>query len=77
MNIDQSNNASTEFLNFSEALHHLRWGDKIARRKWTRNRHVQAQYGQDITGIAVITPGFTTHYRLGGSDIMAEDWYVV
>jgi len=73
MNIDQSNNnGSTEFLNFSEALNHLRWGEKIARRSWRSNKYAEAVYRNSETTLRVIEGLGPTNV-----DIMAEDWYVL
>lgn len=74
MNIDQNTKCgSTEFLNFSDALNHLRWGEKIARRGWIKNKYAKAVYGGTQPTQLTIRGGF----NLSGLDIMAEDWYVL
>ncbi len=75
MNIDQT--GSTDFLNFSEALHHLRWGDKIARRIWSTGQYVQATYTMGDTALRVVGGPRFERGKLTGTEIMAEDWYVV
>ena len=78
MNIDQNQqNGSTEFLNFSDALNHLRWGEKIARRKW-KGTYIKVVYGATFTSFRLYDyHGYGIRNSLVGEDIMAEDWYVV
>lgn len=74
MNIDLNTKCgSTEFLNFSDALNHLRWGEKIARRGWRKKKYAKAVYGGTSPTHLTIVNGF----GLSGADIMAEDWYVL
>jgi hypothetical protein len=74
MNIDlNNNNGSTEFLNFSEGLNHLRWGDRVARRGWQEGRYIQLRY-PDMTILHF--SGFGA-WQTSQKDILAEDWYVV
>lgn len=78
MNIDQSQpKSATEFLNFSDALHHLRWGERIARRTWNNGRYVEAKY--DGTTALRVKDRDGSHIAgyLFGTDLMAEDWYVL
>ena len=76
MNTNQNpQNGSTNFLNFSDALHHLRWGEKIARRAWSGS-YVEVEYYEKETTL-YIEDMYGRSYRISGEDIMAEDWYVV
>ena len=81
MNIDQKQKqqtGSTEFLNFSDALHHLRWGEKIARRCWGTGPYVYAEYiNGEENRLKYVGPNGPTNNWLHGVDIMAEDWYVI
>ena len=79
MNTDQNTKCgSTEFLNFSDALNHLRWGDRIARRNWAKGEYVRALYESGPVSLRRYAGRFGGSQRsLIGSDIMAEDWYVL
>jgi hypothetical protein len=78
MNIDlNNNNGSTEFLNFSEALNHLRWGDCIARRSWPEGDCAMASYHSTPTGLVVVRRRGSMQANMEGEDIMAEDWFVL
>lgn len=68
--------SSSNFLNFSEALYALRWGDKIARRSW----------GFDGQYLSLDYDAETIRWHMGSlyhcwtatpDQILAEDWYVV
>lgn len=81
MNIEQAthNSGTSEFLNFSDALHHLRWGRKIARRSWPAGSFLKAIYN---TGATYIIRGdsigrISGPTSVSGEEIMAEDWFVV
>jgi hypothetical protein len=75
---NQNNAGSTQFLNFSDALNHLRWGDRIARRNWRKGQSVVVDYRHPDATIRVENKGYgyTDNY-LSGADILAEDWYVL
>ena len=85
MNIDQSNNnGSTEFLNFSEALNHLRWGDRIARRGWNgKGMCIQIQYPDVHSKMKrpyiYMTPvdSICVPWVASQTDLLAEDWFVL
>ena len=79
MNTDQSNtNGSTQFLNFSDALNHLRWGEKIARRQWRSGSYLKAAYGGRRTGIEKRDSyGDLLTRNVSGIDVMAGDWFVL
>lgn len=77
MNTDPNSiNGSTEFLNFSDALHHLRWGEKVARRSWPEDTWLEIVYGHNETRLWKIE-GLGTNRWVHGIDLIAEDWYVV
>lgn len=77
MNIDLSlSKGTTEFLNFSDALHHLRWGERIARRSWEK-MYVVVTYYDLNPSIKVVSNDGLIGTSLSGRDIMAEDWYVL
>ena len=77
MNTAPSNsNGTTEFLNFSDALNYLRWGERIARRSWVR-KYVVADYSGQTAGLIVRYNGANIRTTLSGTDLMAEDWYVL
>jgi len=65
--------SSSNFLNFSEALYALRWGDKIARRSWD----FDGQY------LSLDYSAHTIRWQTGdrwlpmSNELFAEDWYVV
>jgi hypothetical protein len=76
MNTDQNIKCgSTEFLNFSDALHHLRWGDKIARRAWKGEMYLHIDYIK--RRIIVYIDGRVPTVWSGNEGILAEDWYVL
>ena len=79
MNTGQhTDKGSTQFLNFSDALNHLRWGDCIARRSWPKGQTVVVDYRISPATIRVegTGRGIAEHF-LSGSNLLAEDWYVV
>jgi hypothetical protein len=71
-------NGTSEFLNFSDALNHLRWGERLARRQWRQGEWIQIDYNTTPTTIFF-------HDRFENEDdwcpsprmLIAEDWYVV
>jgi len=75
---------STEFLNFSEALNHLRWGERVSRRGWNeKNQFIKLQYPDEHSKMRhpyiyiapvnrVLVPWTPTQ-----TDLLAEDWYVL
>jgi len=79
MNIAPSNNGSTEFLNFSDALHHLRWGNNISRREWKGGAELVMNYNGEVPDFVVVYNHSPRgmDISLESRDIMAEDWYVV
>jgi hypothetical protein len=81
MNIDlNNNNGSSEFLNFSEALNHLRWGERIARRTWREGKYIFMEYRNDHAPAVRIKTGYTTTHSTWApcqETILAEDWYVL
>jgi hypothetical protein len=79
MRTENGNNGTTEFLNFSAALNHLRWGDKIARRVWQPGIYLKVDYhGRAAPRIMVHDPAMVPGVWAGPSGaILAEDWYVV
>jgi hypothetical protein len=78
MSTGQNSTGTSNFLNFSDALNHLRWGERIARRKWLPGEYIQMDYNGDRTTIFF-------HDEYCADDdwepsprmILAEDWYVV
>jgi hypothetical protein len=80
MNTDlKPQSATTEFLNFSDALHHLRWGERVARRVWSSGHYVEVLYTNVESPRLLIKNRLaqTTMMHIGGHDLMAEDWYVL
>ena len=77
MNIDP--NGSTEFLNFSDALNHIRWGEKIARRRWANDIYVVVIYKKHGAPTLVKQSQIAglISSSIHGSDLLAEDWYVL
>ena len=75
MNIDH--HGSTEFLNFSDALHHLRWGEKIARRVWTDGKCVEVRYDEEETHLYISGGYRLDRMKLAGFEVLAEDWFVL
>jgi hypothetical protein len=75
MNTDlNSNNGSSNFLNFSDALNHLRWGDRIARRGW--KGHIILNYTDRPAPFLACTGGWMP-WSPTSAEILAEDWYVL
>jgi len=78
MNTDQKNTGTSNFLNFSDALNHLRWGDRIARRSWRKGQSAVVDYRNGDATIRVEGTGHGSVANfLSGVDILAEDWYVL
>lgn len=75
MNTDQ-NKGSTEFLNFSDALHHLRWGERIARREWKGEMHLWLDYSSHRI-LLYIEGRVPLIWSSNSECVLAEDWYVV
>jgi len=76
----QSNTGSRQFLNFSEALNHLRWGERIARRSWNKDRYIQIQYRPtDNDNRIICYPDYCVPslWNCTVPEILAEDWYVL
>jgi len=78
MSTDQTSTGTSNFLNFSDALNHLRWGERVARRKWQEEEFIQIDYN--------VSPAcLFFHDEWGNEDdwnpsermILAEDWYVL
>lgn len=71
---------STQFLNFAEAMNHLRWGEKLARRNWQPGSHIQIDYEAQppclVLRVAHIDM-VRTRCELPSHHLLAEDWYVV
>ena len=77
-NPNQNNTGSTQFLNFSDALNHLRWGDRIARRSWRKGQSAVVDYRDPDATIRVEGTGHGSEANFhSGADILAEDWYVL
>lgn len=70
-----NNNGTTEFLNFSDALNHLRWGERIARRLWNGEMYLRLDYNKHRI-ILYIEDRVPITWS-GGADLLAEDWYVL
>jgi hypothetical protein len=69
---------TTEFLNFSDALHHLRWGSKIARRSWPTGSYIHLNYDfRTVYAYPADSNCGPVLWHTAPSDIVAEDWYVV
>ena len=81
MNLDQkNNNGSTEFLNFSDALNYLRWGERIARRTWKPDSYLKANYTGGRSRIELFVKRISSwpvEWRDNCEDLLAEDWYVL
>ena len=84
MNTELNNNGSTEFLNFSEALNYLRWGDRVARRGWNdKNMHIAVQYPDQNSKMGrpyiymVPVDSVPIPWVASQADILAEDWYAL
>lgn len=78
MSTGSNPNQNTEFLNFSDALHHARWGEKLARRVWHGEYYVVV-YGNGSPYLEKRN-GWNDRpmsTNVGGTDLMAEDWYVL
>jgi hypothetical protein len=76
-NPNQNDAGSTQFLNFSDALHYLRWGERIARRSWPQGKSVVVDYRTEATFLVETTQSCNVLRYLTGTDILAEDWYVL
>ena len=73
----QSNTGSRQFLNFSEALYHLRWGERVSRRTWG-GYWLKMDYSQDPPRILYYPrDAVPVVWACGQSHIIAEDWYVL
>ena len=77
--LNNPNTGSTEFLNFSEALNHLRWGEKVARRSWDTGSYLRVNYRRDRSRIEVTVAAIrrTIEWNNNCEALLAEDWYVV
>jgi hypothetical protein len=76
MNTDQ-NKGTTQFLNFSDALNHLRWGERIARREWKGEMYLWLDYSPERHHILLYIEGRVPITWSGNAGILAEDWYVL
>lgn len=84
MNTDLNNNGSTEFLNFSDALNHLRRDDRITRRGWNgKGMHIAIQYPDPNSKMKrpyiYMYPidGMLVPWVASQTDLLAEDWFVL
>ena len=74
---------STNFLNFAQAMEHLRWGEKIARRPWQTGSHIQIDYNVTppvVPRIVLRVPNdgvVIEDFALPSRHVLAEDWFVV
>lgn len=76
MNSEQTR--STQYLNFSDALHHLRWGERVARRTWSPGYYIKVAYHRSSTRIMHHSPYAAPEgWRVPSTQLMAEDWYVL
>ncbi len=75
----RTNNGSSNCLNFSDALTHLRWGDRVARRIWKDGIYLHTVYRND--GSAFVEMAHpqqgAINTMISGTHIMAEDRYVI
>lgn len=67
---------TTEFLNFSDALHYLRWGERVSRRAWKGTKTIRVKYGQKPRLISS-TRYSDSLWVPDSACLLAEDWYVV
>lgn len=79
MSTGQNNTGTSNFLNFSEALNHLRWGERVARRKWREGQFIQVDYTSEPKAHIFYHDEFGNEDDWEPSDrmILAEDWYVL
>jgi hypothetical protein len=84
MNTDlNNNNGSSNFLNFSDALNHLRWGERLARRGWSGRANIKINYVPESASakprIERTRSGdrYSERWYPTQTDILAEDWYVL
>lgn len=71
-----SNNGSTNFLNFSDALNHLRWGERVARRTW-KHANLKLHYPEMNILAHNREYDINLQWTPTQSEILAEDWYVL
>lgn len=79
MNSEHNPNQTTQFLNFSDALNHLRWGERIARRTWKTGSYLKINYTPPRSRIelCVADVGRSMEWYNNCEALLAEDWYVL
>lgn len=78
MSTGQSSTGTSNFLNFSDALNHLRWGERVARRTWIPGEYIMIDYHEQPPYIVFYNEwGNVDEWWPSARMILAEDWYVV